>query len=449
MVQRITPHWWLALLVFLAAFLFGSKGLGQATPSPCPEPVPESLSLRAAVEWTLRYNPELAAIRQQHGIAAAGVVIARTYRYNPVAESTIVGVKGSDPAVDLESVAQAYKVTLDVEVRQQRAHRKQAALAALTRTDWEIATQELAFAVNAIRAFDNFLYRQGKLAVTEEFLKLNQQGADQVKQLVDRGTLRAADLILARAEVSDIQAQVGLNRTARIAARRDFLRALGSGEADVTPAGMLERSAPPAETEPLLEAALEHRPDLFARQAAVTEAQARLRLQIADRYGNPTVGPVFERDESRTNFTGVQFGMPIPIFNRRQGEIQQLQAQHTQALLFLQQTEVDIRRDVPLAVARLNEARGWVESYQKQILPDLRRSLTEMEQLFKQNQPGVDVLRVLDVRRKLLRAQDGYLDALLAYTQALADLAQAVGDPTLAMGNCQEPELLPKPKPLP
>ena len=41
---------------------------------------------------------------------------------------------------------------------------------------------------------------------------------------------------------------------------------------------------------------------------------------------------------------------------------------------------------------------------------------------------------ILDVQRKLLKAQDGYLDALFAYTQALADLAQAVGDPGLALG---------------
>jgi outer membrane protein TolC len=190
---------------------------------------------------------------------------------------------------------------------------------------------------------------------------------------------------------------------------------------------------------------MEHRPDLFARRAALAEAEARVRLQKADRFGNPTVGPVFEYDESRTRFIGVQFGAPIPIFNRRQGETQQLQAQMTQAVLYLQQTEVDIRRDVPAVVARLVEARSWVDNYRHQILPDLRKSLDDIDRLFKEGQPGVDVLRVLDVRRKLLRAQDGYLDALLAYTQALADLALAVGDPALAMGLYQEPEALPKP----
>jgi hypothetical protein len=59
----------------------------------------------------------------------------------------------------------------------------------------------------------------------------------------------------------------------------------------------------------------------------------------------------------------------------------------------------------------------------------------------------VDVLRVLDVRRKLLRAQDGYFDALITYTSALADLAQAVGDPGLAMGSCPPATPLPEIQP--
>jgi cobalt-zinc-cadmium efflux system outer membrane protein len=403
------------------------------------------LSLEAAVALALQRNPELAAIRQQHGIAAAGLVIARTYPYNPITQSTILGVKGSDPAVDLLPVSNSHKVTIDVELLGQRSFRKQAAFAALTRTDWEIAFQEVTFAVNAIRAYDNLLYRHGKLSVTEEFLRLNQKGAEQVRQLVESGTLRPPDLILARAEVSDIQAQIGLNRTSLVSARRDLFRAIGITEGHFILQGTLERAAPPAERERLLEAAMEHRPDLFARRAALAEAEARVRLQKADRFGNPTVGPVFEYDESRTRFIGVQFGAPIPIFNRRQGETQQLQAQMTQAVLYLQQTEVDIRRDVPAAVARLAEARAWVDNYRNQILPDLRKSLDDIDRLFKEGQPGVDVLRVLDVRRKLLRAQDGYLDALLAYTQALADLALAVGDPALAMGLYQEPEALPKP----
>jgi outer membrane protein, heavy metal efflux system len=432
--RRRSTAWqsWLAVCTLLTAH---TTGLLQAAPpagpaTGLPEP-PQAVTLEGAVALSLQQNPELAALRQQHGIAAAAVVIARTYPFNPVAQSGVFAVKG---APDLKPTKQQHQLTLEVELRGQRGYRKQAAFAALSRTDWEIASQEVTFAVNTIRAFDNLLYRQGKLAVTEEFLRLNQRGAEQVKQLVERGTLHAADLILARAEVSDIRTQVGLNRTALITAWRDFFGALGLSYGNVVPQGTLERPAPSVGGEQLLDLALEYRPDLFARRAGVAEAEAHAALQVADRFGNPTIGAQYELDESQTQFIGPQISIPIPVLNHRAGEIQQARAQQALAVIQLQQVEIGIRRDVPAAAAQVAEARAWVASYQKQILPDLRRSLAEIERLFQDGQPGVDVLRVLDVRRKLLHAQDGYLDALLAYTQALSQLAIAVGDPAVAMG---------------
>ena len=122
------------------------------------------------------------------------------------------------------------------------------------------------------------------------------------------------------------------------------------------------------------------------------------------------------------------------MFNRKQGEIQQRQAEIGQAVARLRQTEVEVRQDVKSAAARVAETREWVREYQTQILPGLEKSRTDLDELFRQGQPGVDILKVLDVRRKLLRARDGYLDALLSSVQAAADLAQAVGDPNLAIG---------------
>src|SRR5207247_2451381 len=141
---------WSVLCACLAATL-----VRAAPPAELPvgqtESASSAITLEAAVALGLQQNPELASLRQQHGIASAA---------------------------------------------------------------------------NTIRAFDNLRDRQAKLALTEEFLRLNQRGAEQVRQLVERGTLRAADLILTRAEVSDVQTQIGLNRTALVAARRDFLGAL-------------------------------------------------------------------------------------------------------------------------------------------------------------------------------------------------------------------------------
>src|SRR5437764_1945154 len=106
---------------------------------PSDETLPPVLTLPAAVGWTLQYNPELATLRQEHGIAAAGIVIARTYPYNPVTQSTVLGVTGPPSAGITNRVANHHSITLDVEIRGQRFFRQQAAFAALRRTDWEIA----------------------------------------------------------------------------------------------------------------------------------------------------------------------------------------------------------------------------------------------------------------------------------------------------------------------
>jgi outer membrane protein TolC len=400
----------------------------------------ETLSLEDAVRYALANNPQLAAVRQQYGIASAAVVIAKTYPYNPIWQGAAAGDFGPPSAGVTNPVFIVAKIAMDVEVRGQRQFRQQAAFAALTRTQWEIASQEVTFAINTVRAFDGLVYRQSKLALTEEFAKLNQKAAEQVKELVDRGTLRPADLMLARGDVNDVQSQIGLHRTSLVTARRDFARALGKPDLTAIPSGALDRPAPTVDANQLLDSALEHRPDLFARQTAITEADARLRLQIADRFGNLNIGPMYEYNETSVNIIGLQIGSPIPVFNNKRGEIKQREAERMLAILTLRQSETEIRQDVAAAAARVVEARSWMNKYQQDILPDLRKNLEEMDKLFQQGQAGVDVLRVLDTRRKLLRAQDGYLDALLAYSQALADLGLAVGDPAAAMGLYQKTE---------
>src|SRR5262249_43464972 len=161
----------------------------------------------------------------------------------------------------------------------------------------------------------------------------------------------------------------------------------------------LELPPLPEDCASLTEAALQFRADLHARQAAVAEAEARLRLEIANRYGNPSIGPNYEYDPSQINLIGAQVTLPLPAFNTHRGEILQREAERNRAALELRQTEVVVRQDVQAALARLGLARGWAETYRGQVLPDLRDALQTMERLLIQNDPGADVLKVIDVRR--------------------------------------------------
>jgi cobalt-zinc-cadmium efflux system outer membrane protein len=392
--------------------------------------LPEVLKLEDAVRWALQNNPEIAALRQQHGIAAAAVVIARTYPFNPVWTSKLFNVNG--PPGITNRVAIEQRVDLQLEVRGQGLYRRQAACAGLSRTDWEIAFQEAALALRVIRAFNAVLYYEAKLSLGLQSVQLNEQTVDKVRKLTKGVTLQSSDLILARSEVDSSRALLGTARASLTKARQDLRRALGFTQESYAIEGRLDPPWLPAgETQTLIAEALDRRPDLHARQAGVTEADARVRLAVADRFGNPTLGPDYEYNETRDNFIGAQWVLPLPVLNTRRGEILQREAELTRAAFDLRNNEVVIQQEVLAALERLSNARLWVDTYRKEVIPNLDTRLREMENLLGKGE--APILSVIDIQRRLLKARDGYLDWLYELSQAQADLAAAVGDPGKAI----------------
>src|SRR6516162_3809901 len=176
-------HAWLALLL--------AAGLGQRALADPPPADAEILTAETAVASALQHNPELAVARKQRGIAQANVVIARTYPFNPLFTSLTLAARGND--VVNHTFTENY-IRIDVEMRGQMRIRKAAAAAALSRTESEIAAQELSVAVRTLRAFTAFIYRQDKMRLLEDTIKLQDQTVQKVKLLADQGKLKAADL---------------------------------------------------------------------------------------------------------------------------------------------------------------------------------------------------------------------------------------------------------------
>jgi outer membrane protein TolC len=177
---------------------------------------------------------------------------------------------------------------------------------------------------------------------------------------------------------------------------------------------------------------------------AVAETNANAKLVAANRAGNPTVGTVFSYDPSRVAMIGVQVNVPIPVLNNRRGEIAQSEAEHAVAIAQLQQAEVSVKLDVAAAVAKMTAAGQRAEQTRTKSLPDLQRAVEDMEKLFQAGEPGVDARQVIDVRRKLIRARDGYLDAQWSVRQARIDVAAATGEPALDLAvPARKPTLAP------
>jgi cobalt-zinc-cadmium efflux system outer membrane protein len=421
----------LSLMGLVCLLGFTPPPLGAAPPQTIPDAKPTVLSLNDAVAWALQNNPQLMSVRQQHGIAAAGVVIAQTYPFNPSWTNKLFAVNGPAEAGITNRLAMEQRVSLDLEIRHQRRYRRQAACAALRRTDWEIAQQEVALAVQVIRAYAGVLYRQEKLQIIERLIQIDEEAARQVENLVKAGKLKEADRLLIRTEVDNARAQLATRRAALGPAWRDLRRTLGVVDTTFQLEAAMATQVRDWDAAAMTQTALGRRQDLRARQIAVAEAEARVRLAVADRFGNPNLGPDYEYNETRVNFIGAQLVMPLPVLNTHRGEILQRQAEQTRAMLDLRQTEVAVQQDVYAALVHIEQARDWLNTYRKTVVPGLVATLKKMDELLLAG--DVDTLRLIDINRKLLTARDAELDARWELLQALADLAAAVGDPAVVL----------------
>jgi outer membrane protein TolC len=418
----------LAALTGIAALSLCVFSAAAETPADAPAPAPlPTLTLNAAVKWALEHNPALATFRRNRGIAEAAIQIARQYPFNPIIQDFVWYGNGPAEAGVTNHVFNEHTMRTDLELRHQGRYRRGIAQNALTRTEWEIAAQELLVSITVTRAFNTLLYRQAKERLLEEGTQFTEQITESMQELFDKGSIKSADLLLAKADMAEARNALGPARSLTVVAENDFRRAVGMVAEAFQLDGTLEKGfvAPPRNI--LEQAGLERRPDLHALEFAVREAQQRMKLEIANRYGNPSFGPAFELNETSVYFMGSWLIWSPPVFNTRRGEIRQRQAEVARAVQAQYQGEMLVKQDVFASHARLEQAEKVVEGFRK-ILPLLRQTREEIDKLYEANQPGVDLTRTIDIRRRLLKTRDGYLDVLFELSQAQTDLAAAVAD---------------------
>src|SRR5262245_14347863 len=107
-MRRVRPSCWLLALCGVTA------GAAVAADPPNEAPTPPVMSREMAVRFALANNPQLTVARTQRGLARAGVVLARTYPYNPIYQGVILGANGEDVT---NHVFNEHYFTVQIELR--------------------------------------------------------------------------------------------------------------------------------------------------------------------------------------------------------------------------------------------------------------------------------------------------------------------------------------------
>jgi len=150
---------------------------------------------------------------------------------------------------------------------------------------------------------------------------------------------------------------------------------------------------------------------LASAQAGVARAQAALSRQCAGRVPNVDLqGAVQYDNATQDTFATLQVGLPIPIYNRNQGNIRRAQAELLAAQRNVQTVRLALQQRLAVAFEQYTNARYQVDKYQHDILPNAEASLKLTNSGYRQGE--YSYLSLLTAQRTFFQTNLTYLDAL-------------------------------------
>jgi cobalt-zinc-cadmium efflux system outer membrane protein len=177
-----------------------------------------------------------------------------------------------------------------------------------------------------------------------------------------------------------------------------------------------------------MQAMIADNPDLARWQTEEDKRRAALHLEETRAVPDITVGGGVRRFEETDDAALVlALGIPLPLFDRNQGGIREAVANLAKARRQYEAAQVKTRTALAETTSTLTAAHEAVAILQSDVLPKAQQTFAAAEQGYEQGK--FDYLYLLDAQRILFETQGQYIDALVAYHRARADIERLTGRP--------------------
>ncbi len=253
------------------------------------------------------------------------------------------------------------------------------------------------------------------LETFENLVKINQTR-------YEAGEIARVELL--RSEVAALQFRNELRRAElrvrQEAVRLQWLMGRPAPAPDLDVAAEFRRDEPVEGLEELIEAALAARPDLAALRREVERLDAEVRLQKAQALPNLQFG--FSHHKQYVGpfpgqTVGFRFEIPLPLWNRNQGEIERARQEREQAAARLRALEQQIRAEAVSAWEQHLTARRLLGSIEQEMIARAMRVRETIEFAYRRGEASF--IDLLDAQRTLLETMQGYNEARVEYARTL------------------------------
>ena len=383
---------------------------------------PATLTLDQAISEAQRNSPQLRGAAAGLRRAQAATATARAYT-NPSVE-VYEGRQYARPILTpgVPGLLQHYAAYQTIEIPSERAARREVAASVITSSRFGQQGVLLSVVAEVKNAFYTVLRRREEVSHTRENLQLVEDLRRRVAVEVDVGEkgrleLTRAEAELARARFAVRSAQLELANS--IALLR--LAIAAPADANLNPVGDLEERVKLAPLSELRDRVYATHPSLAQTRADIDTAQAQLKDERALRIPRPIAFAEFENQpDLRYWRTGIT--IPLPLWDRRRGQIEQSKAEVMQSTAVLSQRQLQLASSLERAYEQYQLADQQVESLQSGELHAAESAVEGAKAAYRFGERGI--VEVLDSQRVLQSVRGDLVDARFARQSALVDLEE-------------------------
>ncbi len=416
-----------SLLVCSVATLAACRVFAQA---------PQSITIEQAVQEALQNNPGLLAEKLGIPVAETAVITARL-RPNPVLSASSDHLDWLGTGYNAVNSGGPVESALRIDVPWERGHKREYRVDTAGYAQ-KIAQARVADSIRRLRldvtlACIDVMEAKARLELAQDNLK-SLQGVVQLNETrLQGGAIPPVELTRSRVAMLQFRSNVKTAELALTTARIRLQTLLGRGPGQ-TPVDVIDPlKIPISAATPALEQiqtrALAARPDIQAARLDQARSQSELRLQLANGKVDYTAGAEYRRQQG-INGTGNSVGffvsVPLPVFNKNQGEIARVTAEEVQLQKQIDALQSQVSGEVTGAYREYETARQLIGDIESDVLGLSQEARSTTTYVY---QAGAgSLLDVLDAQRAFNETMSTYYDAQADYRRAVSRLASVVGE---------------------
>jgi outer membrane protein, heavy metal efflux system len=197
--------------------------------------------------------------------------------------------------------------------------------------------------------------------------------------------------------------------------------------------GMIGDLAPPPAPEPeLVQLALACRPDVAAFRLGILSAEANVGLQRANRFSDAYLlyqPYTYQNNAPYGKQSGTSWAVgitvPLPVYNRNQGNIERAKINVYQTEVQLAFQERRVQTELRQAIKEYQVSGQIADRLLDQVLPGLERAYSDRLKLFQEGE--ITKFVFLDAQRRYNDTAKAYLDAAVRHRRSMLTLNTVVG----------------------